>query len=93
MDERPGVDYSEAKKRVKRIALAPGNPQAKCNLINSIINQATVREGEKAKSSLLNLAHESSTLSGRGIKQTGVGPGKKLGPGRWVYVDGGWKRG
>ena len=84
------MDYSDVKKRVKRIASAPGHPQAKQNLINSLINQATVREGERAQKSLLKLAQESSSLSGRGNKQTGFGDGKRLGAGRWRYQEGKW---
>ena len=86
-DQRPGMDYGEASKRVKRIMSAPGHPQAKSNLINSIINQATVREGERAKSML---TKESLTFSGRGTKQCGYGPGYKLGAGRWRYQEGKW---
>lgn len=92
MDQRPGMDYGEVKKRVERISSAPGHPQAKSNLINSLINQATVREGERAKMSLLKVAKESSTLCGRGNKQTGFGSGKKLGTGRWSYENGKWDR-
>ena len=88
-DQRPGMDYGEASKRVKRIMSAPGHPQAKSNLINSIINQATVREGERAK---ILLTQESLSFSGRGTKQTGYGPGKKLGAGRWRFENGKWKQ-
>ena len=88
-DMRPGMDYSEVSKRVKRIASAPGHPQAKQNLINSLINQAKVREGEKAQVELTKIA-VSSSLSGRGAKQCGYGPGNKLGAGRWRYQEGKW---
>jgi len=90
MDERPGMDYREASKRVKRIMSAPGHPQAKSNLINSIINQATVREGERANMSLHKLATESLTFPGRGNKQCGYGDGYRLGAGRWRYQEGKW---
>lgn len=89
MDERPGLDYGDAAKRIKRINAAPGHPQAKTNLINSIINQATVREGERAKTLL---TQESLSFSGCGTKQVGYGPGKKLGTGRWRYENGKWKQ-
>jgi hypothetical protein len=89
MDERPGMDFSEAKKRVNRIKNNPGHPQAKQNLINSIINQAAVREGERAKTLL---TQESLSFSGRGTKQVGYGPGKKLGAGRWRFENGKWKQ-
>ena len=88
-DQRPGMDYGEASKRVRRIASAPGHPQAKSNLINSIINQAAVREGERAKSLL---TQESLSFSGRGIKQNGFGNGRKLGAGRWRFENGKWKQ-
>jgi hypothetical protein len=90
-DKRPGMDFSEAKKRVDRIAKAPGDPTAKRNLVNSIINQAALREGERAQN-CLRTAYSSSFLSGRGTKQTGIGPGKKLGTGRWRYENGKWER-
>jgi hypothetical protein len=86
------MDYSEVSKRVKRIASAPGHPQAKSNLINSLINQATVREGERAQNSLIKLAKESSSLSGRGTKQSGFGSGVRMGAGRWRYEDGKWRK-
>lgn len=92
MDERPGVDFSDASKRIKRILSNPGHPQAKQNLVNSIINQATVREGKRAHISLTKMAQESSSLSGRGTKQTGYGPGRKLGAGRWRFENGKWKQ-
>jgi hypothetical protein len=83
------MDFGEARKRVSRIASAPGHPQAKFNLINSITNQVVRREGEKARDSLL---QESISLSGRGTRQTGYGPGYKLGAGRWRYEDGKWSK-
>lgn len=92
LDQRPGMDYGDVAKRVKRIASAPGHPQQKQNLIDSLINQATVREGKRAHIELNILAQASSSLSGRGTKQTGYGPGKKLGAGRWRYEDGKWKQ-
>jgi hypothetical protein len=42
------MDFGDVAKRVKRIASAPGHPQQKRNLIESLINQATVREGKRA---------------------------------------------
>lgn len=86
-DERPGMDYCDVSKRIKRIVSIPGDPQAKGNLIGSLINQATTREGEKAKISLIK---ESLSFSGSGCKQTGIGNGKRLGDGRWSYQDGKW---
>jgi hypothetical protein len=83
------MDYGEAKKRVRRIASAPGHPQAKKNLINSIINQATVREGERAKSLL---TQESLSFTGSGCRQCGYGAGRRLGDGRWRYENGKWKQ-
>ena len=83
------MDYGEASKRVKRIASAPGHPQAKANLINSIANQTAIREGERVRGVLL---QESVSFSGRGTKQTGYGPGKRMGAGRWLYKDGEWVR-
>jgi hypothetical protein len=71
------MDYGEAAKRVRRIAAAPGHPLAKRNLISSIINQATIREGKRANVSLQRVAQESSFLSGSGTRQSGYGPGKK----------------
>ena len=86
MDERPGMDYSDVAKRIKRITKIPDYP-AKSNLINSLINQATIREGERAK---LSLQKESLSFSGRGSKQCGYGPGYKLGTGRWRRENGKW---
>ena len=91
-DRRPGLDYNDAAKRVKRIATAPGNPQAKENLMGSIINQATVREGKRAQDSLIEMAQKSLSLSGCGCKQTGIGSGKTLGAGKWRYMQGKWER-
>ena len=96
---RAGMDFSEAKKRVMRISQGPGHPEAKKNLINSVINQAGIREGVGAKAELIKAVNaraysheESSTFSGAGCKQTGFGPGKKLGDGRWQYIDGRWRK-
>jgi len=88
-DERPGMDYGDVAKRVKRIAKLPDYP-AKKNLINSLINQAETREGKRAKLSLQKMATESSSFSGRGCIQCGIGNGRKFGDGIWRYEGGKW---
>jgi hypothetical protein len=97
---KPGMSLSEAKKRVMRIARNPGNAEYKKNLIHSVINQAGVREGQGAKTELVEMLtkgkaqykNESLTFSGAGSKQSGIGPGKKLGDGRWQLIDNKWER-
>lgn len=96
MEPKVGLKYEDCAKRIKRIARNPGNPQAKSNLINSLVNQCRLYEGE---SSLKDLAHDcafverDSVFSGGGSKQTGYGPGLKLGNGRWIRKESGkWER-
>ena len=43
-----GMRYQEAKQRITRIIKNDGNPQAKANLCNSILNQVRRRDGEGA---------------------------------------------
>ncbi len=48
MSER-GMSYNEARARVMRITSAKtGDPRVKSNLVNSILNQARIREGQGA---------------------------------------------
>jgi len=89
-----GMHYQDCATRCKRIIRNPGHPEAKTALVNSLRNQCRLNEGERAQAELdkeLSHAHKSlSTFSGAGNKQTGFGPGKKLGDGRHRYIDGEW---
>jgi hypothetical protein len=84
------MDFGEARKRVTRIASAPGHPQAKSNLIGSIIRQAGMRDSKAPSILVKEVNGESWTMTGNGTRQTGFGPGKKLGAGRWRYEGGKW---
>jgi hypothetical protein len=54
MQDRPGMSYSEAKTRIKRmVSSGHGNDQAKANLAGSIVNQVRVREGDRAARELV----------------------------------------
>lgn len=96
MTPKIGMSYKEAATRCTRIMRNPGHPEAKANLINSIKNQCRLAEGEKSLNDLnaeLSAKHTSSpTFSGAGTKQTGYGPGHKLGDGRWRYANGKWEK-
>lgn len=86
-----GMSYAECEKRIKRIQVNPGHPEAKANLINSLRNQCRLAEGESALTDLDKNCHkEGSAFSGAGPKQIGIGSGVKLGVGRWRYVQGSW---
>ena len=93
-----GMRYGDVRTRVKRIMTAPGHPQAKANLVSSLVNQCRLAEGEKAIIELgrdlssATVKERSHALSGAGSKQTGWGKGKRLGDGKWRYADGQWQR-
>jgi hypothetical protein len=96
MEPKIGMRYDDCAKRIKRIARNGGHPQAKRNLINSLVYQCRLHEGE---SSLTELAHDCASIkldsifSGGGNKQIGYGPGYKLGDGRWIRTgSGSWER-
>ena len=93
-DAKLGMYYKDVAPRCKRILKNPGHPEAKANLVNSLKNQCRLAEGEGAKAELdreLSHTHKSlSTFSGAGNKQTGFGPGQRLGDGRYRYIDGQW---
>jgi hypothetical protein len=49
MDNKPGMQYQEAKQRIKRMTSNNhGDPRLKANLCNSILNQVRIRHGESA---------------------------------------------
>ena len=90
-----GMAYADVARRIKRIASAKGgNVQAKANLIKSLANQCRLAEGESALKELerecISSNQKDSIFSGAGNKQTGIGPGKRLGDGRWKYDKGAW---
>jgi hypothetical protein len=91
-----GMRYEDVSKRCKRILRSPGDVNYKRNLLGSLANQCRLAEGEKAIIELerdLSLTKKSSqSFSGAGPKQTGIGPGRKLGDGRWRYEAGKWNR-
>ncbi len=54
-DKKPGMAYDDVKKRIKRIASTDkGGDKIKTNLVNSLVNQVSAREGEGAVKSLVN---------------------------------------
>jgi len=88
-----GMEYADVAKRIKRIQFNPGHPKAKQNLINSLKRQCRLAEGESAYKELERecaISKEDSSLPGAGHKQIGWGEGKRLGPGRWKYINGTW---
>ena len=89
-----GMHYQDVAGRCKRIIRNPGHPEAKAALVKSLRNQCRLNEGERAQAELdreLSHTHKSlSTFSGAGNKQPGYGDGKKLGDGRYRYIDGEW---
>ncbi len=88
---RVGMHFEDVRKRVIRINNTPGEPLAKDRLIGSLINQASLAEGQGAKEELLKeLVNKGQSFSGRGNKQIGWGQGKRLGTGRWKYENGEW---
>jgi len=88
-----GMPYSDVARRIKRIQVNPGHPEAKRNLINSLKNQCRLAEGDSALTELERecaLSKKESFLSGAGNKQSGWGEGRRLGDGRWRYDKGSW---
>jgi len=92
MSEHPklGMFYETARKKLK-------GPLGKDPAIrSSILNQARLHEGETAKSELEKelsfIKKGSHSFSGAGTKQTGIGNGKSLGDGHWVYENQKWIR-
>ena len=93
MNPKVGMGYADVSRRIKRIQSNPGHPQAKTNLINSLKNQCRIAEGEPAMKELERecaLTKTGSFLTGSGNKQMGIGPGQRLGTGRYRYIDGKW---
>jgi hypothetical protein len=83
-----GMYYEDVRRRVKGV-------QGKDPVIRkSLLNQVRLHEGEEAQKELeRELSHinqKSSFLSGAGHKQSGIGEGKKLGDGRWIFKNGEW---
>lgn len=47
-----GMNYEDVRTRVKRIAQNPGDVRQKGNLINSLLNQAKLKDGDGARREL-----------------------------------------
>lgn len=47
-DPKTGMRYEDVRKRVKRIMATPGDNRLKSNLVNSLLNQASLCEGDGA---------------------------------------------
>jgi len=80
-----GMHYKDALKKLK-------GPLGKdYRLRESLINQVKLHEGDGAVNEIrkeLNFTHKGSatfSLSGASNRQTGIGEGKKLGDGRYLY--------
>lgn len=78
MRPKLGIYYKEAHERLNRInKIENPNPFYKQRLTNSLLHQASLAEGEGAKSELMKeFTEKSSFLSGAGNKQVGYGPSK-----------------
>jgi len=91
-----GMAFEDVRKRVKRIAQTDNAiPEKRDKLINSLLNQTRLCDGEKAhteiKAELSALNKRVHALSGAGNKQVGWGEGKRLGPGKWIFENGRWR--
>ena len=90
-----GMSFEQVKKRIKKYESI--NKFGRKEIADSLKNQLRLAEGEAAVHELDKELSSSttirgSTLTGAGAKQTGWGPGKKLGDGRWKYKDTKWER-
>ena len=90
-----GMRYEDVRKRVKRISrLKAKNPGLQFNQINSLLNQCSLKEGQKAENELREeLTYERTHrtfYSGSSNRSCGMGNGKKLGVGRWRHTNNGW---
>lgn len=85
-----GMFYEDVRKRVK------GSLGRDGHMRESLLNQARLHEGEKAKAEIereLSMINKSSqSFSGAGSSQVGIGNGNKQGDGRYKYKDGRWER-
>jgi hypothetical protein len=53
-DPKVGMRYEDARSRIKRMTSnSHGNPQAKANICNSLVNQVRLHEGSKAARELV----------------------------------------
>lgn len=52
MSSTNGMDYEDVRTRVKRISNTKGDDRKKSALVNSLLNQAAVRNGEGARREL-----------------------------------------
>ena len=84
-----GMTYEQCKEKLRRLS----KDQA---LRNSILRQCQLAEGEKAQKELEKefsyKSNRSHSFSGAGNKQVGIGDGKRLGVGRWIYKEGKWEK-
>ena len=91
-----GMTYSDVSKRCKRILKSDGIHYSKLRLVQSLRNQCRLHEGERATreldNELSNYEKSVPAFSGAGNKQTGIGPGHKLGDGKWTYKDNKWEK-
>lgn len=68
-----GMHFEDVRKRVKRIASTKGNKVLQERLVNSLLNQSRLNDGEGAVSELVSeVNHNSTFMSGAGNKQTGI---------------------
>ena len=89
VDLKVGMRYEEVRKKSKRFQKLGAE-----NVVNSLINQARLGEGEDAAFEIAKeLTTHTRSFSGAGNKQVGIGEGYKLGDGRWRRNEKGvWER-
>lgn len=88
-----GMYFDDSRKRALRMSKNLPEGENKRRLIDSVVNQAGLHEGEGARKELQNeLTRTTRSFSGSGAKQLGYGEGKKLGTGKWTYEKGKWQR-
>ena len=85
-----GMHYNDVRKKLK-------GPLGKDpSIASSLLNQCRLAEGDRAVNELIKEVSSGSTSSTTfrcsGNKQTGIGPGKKFGDGKWRYDGKKWKR-
>jgi len=94
MEPKLGMHYEDVRTRVNRIAKSEMNPKHKERLVNSLLNQSELCDGNGAKKELVKeLMSDTSFYSCAGSKTCGFGEGKKRGDGTWRYnIEDGWQK-
>jgi hypothetical protein len=85
---KQGMYYDDVKKRVKRITKTAPSSESKDRLVNSLLNQTKIHDGEGAVAELKREMIDTnygSGYSGKYLRSHGIGEFKKGSGGHYIY--------